>query len=225
MRKWESAKLSGSKTKNVLAAQLMRDSATSTANRLDAMTLKIVEASKKYKTSSAQLAASRSPSPTQHQSDAESENAPTSTSLFSPTNTDVSKNGTRTVSRSGSFDARNSFKSALTSFHEANAKDDAILGQILSIVQQQIQPPAAPSIVASVPPFDPHPFSSSLRAAGEDYQPLVPYAARIVEKLGISALSDFVFVAEEDVSNVQLPALQQRMLVKLAKAYNVGTKL
>ncbi len=64
MRKWESAKLAESKTKNVLAAELMRDSAVSTANCLDAMTSKILTASQKFKTASARYRDSRSPSPT-----------------------------------------------------------------------------------------------------------------------------------------------------------------
>jgi hypothetical protein len=111
----------------------------------------------------------------------------------------------------------------MMALQKANARDDAALSQILSMIREQTS--AVPSAVPSVLLSDQHPFCSKLCAAGENYTNLAPFAARIVETLGLSELADFKFISEEEVSNVKLPALQQRLLMKLAIEHKVGSEL
>jgi hypothetical protein len=224
--KWEASKLAGAKTKNPLAAQIMRDSATSTANCLDAVTLRIIEASKKYKTKCAlenDNDGDGSTSPEVHPSTASKATSEVA-AVFSPTNT-TNTSSTRTLSRSASAsnaDSRNQFNSTLDMLHNANKKDDLILRQLMSMFQPQQMPATSSVPVASSVQHES--FVAELQQAGDQYVSLHSYASRIVEALGISSLAEFAFITLDDVGLVKLPALQQRMLVALAKANNVGSK-
>ncbi len=221
-RKWEIAKLQGAKTKNPEAAEVMRWAATSTAASLDALSRQIEESRKRYKTQSAikeaeaneadQVAASASPS---HDEGSGGTDRPQA--VFSPPNpvNPAAKSSSR--SAASTEHPRTAFNAAMISLENSVAKDGELLEKILQAVHG---PPAAPQLSA-----EHEALASALRDAGNEFKNLPAFSSNIYEKLGISSLSDFAFVSQDDVANVKLPAMQQRQLQKLAAANNVGSRL
>jgi hypothetical protein len=215
MRKWEQAKLSGTNTKNPLAAELMRSACTSTASSLDARTAQIQAAmSKRYggsatKDAEEEQAGSTSPSGRQQAS------TPTSASaLLSPP---VSSSG-RT---SATTEARLAFNEAMSSLTRSTESENQILQQLLVAISGK-QP--GTSNDQPSPGDVPVPLRAALENAGPNYNSLVPYASTIHTALGISTLDEFKLITEEDIMQVPLPAMQKRALFSLARAQGLGSQ-
>jgi hypothetical protein len=206
MRKWEEKKLGAKSSKNPLHAELLRESCTSTAGRLDAMTDKIQKAAAEKYGSGATEHISQSPT---------RRNTPTPTSankLFSPSGRGP-----------GNADARLAFSEAMLSLTRVADGEAQLMQQLLSAMQQ---PQETPRSQAGLDEQVEHvELVAALQSAGDEYRPLVSFAPAIYAALGIAALSDFAFVSLSDVEAVQLPAMQKRTLLRLARAHSVGTKI
>ena len=206
MWKWEEKKLGAKNSKNPLHAELLRESCTSTAGRLDAMTDKIQKAAaEKYGSGAAEHI---SQSPTRR-------NTPTPTSatkLFSPSGRGP-----------GNADARLAFSEAMLSLTRVADGEAQLMQQLLSAMQQpqETHRPQA-GLDEQVKHVE---LLAALQSAGDEYRPLLSFAPAIYAALGIAALSDFPFVSISDVEAVQLPAMQKRTLLRLARAHSVGTKI
>ena len=206
MWKWEEKKLGAKTSKNPLHAELLRESCTSTAARLDAMTEKIQKAAAEKYGSGATEHTSHSPT---------RRNTPTPTSatkLFSPSGRGP-----------GNADARMAFGEAMLSLTRVADGEAQLMQQLLSAMQQpqETHRPQA-GLDEQVQHVE---LLAALQTAGDEYRPLVSFAPAIYAALGIAALSDFPFVSLSDVEAVQLPAMQKRTLLRLARAHSVGTKI
>ncbi len=91
----------------------------------------------------------------------------------------------------------------------------ALLQQLL----EAVQPQQTTSGEAHVP------LRAVLGSAGDAYACLLPFAAVIYAALGIAELSDFELISVQDVETVALPAMQKRVLLRLAREHNVGRQL
>jgi hypothetical protein len=200
--RWERAKLTGSDKHNPLAAELMRNAATSTATSLDSKTAAIIDSRKKYMAKPP----AKSPSPTaSHDRGASPRPAPVGGgSLLSPP-----PSGSKSSTPSQAQATRATFNAAIQNLD--NSKVDEQLLQLLAAIQA---PPSAQ-------PQATHPEVELLRAVLQSEDPLLaPHAAKIYDALGITELAHFCELSAEDVGSVALPKLHQNHLNTLWNKHN-----